>query len=351
MSDHKKLLFTIGRPFSPIYSALMRLRASLYQRGVFKQHAFPVPVISIGNLTLGGTGKTPMVQYLAKNLQDKGWHPAIISRGYGGKAREAVNIVSDQEQILLDATAAGDEPRLLAESLPGIPVLTGVVRKLPARHAIDLGADILLLDDGFQHLPIKRDLDLVLFNSNSLAGNSRVFPGGDLREPVAALNRCHGFILTSSTDSNRERAKRFGDLLVTRFPGRPVFYSSYVPQKALRRDPDSSKHCIACEELSDLPLLGFCGIARPAAFNDTLSRLQIRLTGFEKFKDHHQYSDRDIFRLNNRAEKEGAQGFITTEKDFVKLKQRQFNLPLFCLSMKVSIENDFNAFVSKFLPT
>ena len=181
--------FALGRPFSPIYSLAMRLRETLYRRGVLQSFRLSVPVISVGNLTMGGSGKTPMVQYLARLLQRHGFHPAVISRGYGGTANAKVNTVSDGSSVLLDAATAGDEPRFLAETLPGVPVLTGIVRRMPAQRAVEMGADVLLLDDGFQHLQIVRDVNLVLFNTDRLAGNSRVFPGGDLREPVIALHQ------------------------------------------------------------------------------------------------------------------------------------------------------------------
>jgi len=194
MSDSRKNLYLLGRPFSPLYSTVMMLRASLYDRHFFRRYKLEAPVISIGNLTMGGTGKTPVVSHLATFLQGQGYRPAIISRGYGGEAGNRVNVVSDGKTIYLDAKQAGDEPRLLAETLPGIPVLTGIVRVLPCRHAIHaMGCNILLLDDGFQHLAVDRDINIVLFSAATLAGNSRVFPGGDLREPVSALRRADVF--------------------------------------------------------------------------------------------------------------------------------------------------------------
>ena len=349
--DRKQALFAIGRPFSPLYAALMRLRARAYEYGIFKQHRLSVPVVSVGNLTLGGTGKTPIVQYIASQLQGKGYHPAIISRGYGGKARQPINIVSDHKQIYLDAYTAGDEPRLLAENLPGIPVLTGEVRKLPARRAVQMGADLLILDDGFQHLAIHRDLDLVLFNGDYLAGNSRIFPGGDLREPVTALQRCHGFILTAITAANRERASRFAELLTSRFPNRPVFFADYSPSHLISRQPDGTETEEQHQTVSTLPLLAFCGIARPQAFWDTLSRIDIHPRATETFKDHHRYTEHDIARLAAAAKRVEARALITTEKDFVKLRHHQLDLPLICLTMTASLDREFKKFVLNFLPT
>ena len=340
---NKNILFALGRPFAPIYSLMMRFREFLYQRNFFKAFRPQVPVISVGNLTMGGTGKTPLVQYLARMLQKKGLKPAIISRGYGGKAQERVNLVSDGKQILMEAELAGDEPRLLAESLPGVAVLTGVVRKLPAIRAIEDGADVLILDDGFQHLAVARDLDLVLFNSDSLAGNSRVFPGGDLREPVAALNRCHAFVLTSTCESNQKRAQQFAELLTNRFPDKPVFLSKFTPSALVKRSPSG--------EVSEMPLAPldkvytFCGIARPDGFTSTLKELQITPRGIQTFRDHYSYQQSDIDKLISKAAKLGAEGLITTEKDLVKLGSLNHDLPVYAVKMEVKPDHMLDNFI------
>lgn len=342
MSDPRKNLYLLGRPFSPLYSAAMRLRSSLYGRNFFRRYQMEVPVISIGNLTMGGTGKTPIVSYLATFLQKQGYRPAIISRGYGGAAGNRVNVVSDGHKLYLDAKQAGDEPRLMAETLPGISVLTGIVRALPCRHAVHtLGCNILLLDDGFQHLAVKRDLDLVLFSAESLAGNSRVFPGGDLREPVSALRRSDAFLLTGTTTANKERAERFAALLQDRFPHKPVFFSFYTPCKARNEKENTTL------PLTDLPapLFGFCGIARPEAFRQSLAERGIALSGFTGLKDHQHYTPRLLQQLQKDARAGGARGMITTAKDMVKLKNCHFDLPLFSLQMETHVDDGLKSFV------
>lgn len=342
MPDSRKNIYLLGRPFSPLYSVAMKIRSSLYARNFFRRYKMEVPVISIGNLTMGGTGKTPVVSYLATFLQKQGYKPAIISRGYGGAIANKVNVVSDGKELYLSAEEAGDEPRLLAETLPGIPVLTGIVRALPCRHAIyAFGSDILLLDDGFQHLAVERDINLVLFSAESLAGNSRVFPGGDLREPVSALLRSDAFLLTGTTATNKERAERFAALLQNRFPHKPVFFSSYTPGDA--RDEQENKTM----PLSGLPvpLYGFCGIARPEAFRMSLIEQGIALSGFTGLKDHQHYSPRLLQQLQKDALATGAQGIITTAKDMVKLKNTHFALPLFSLQMRTHIDDDLKFFI------
>ena len=333
MSPPLNLLFAFGRPFSPIYSLLMTLRQQLYRTHVFTVHRLPVPVISVGNLTMGGTGKTPTVAYIAQYLYSIGHRPAIISRGYGGTATAAVNLVSDGNQVYLNAHQAGDEPYMLACNLKNIPVLTGKIRIRPCRHAIEaLGSTVLILDDGFQHISIARDIDLVLFNAATLAGNSRVFPGGELREPVSALNRCSAFLLTGITDSNRIRAERFGELLQKRFPGKPIFSSSVVAvaPEPLQVDTAPGKQL--------RPAYAFCAIAHPDRFFTTLSSLDIPIIGQYTLRDHHRYSQHEIDAICQRARQAGAGSLITTEKDRVKLETLHISLPL--LTLKTSFATD-----------
>jgi len=332
--------FAIGRPLAPLYSVAMRLRETCYRQGLFTSHKMEVPVISVGNLTMGGTGKTPMVQCLARLLQAHGFHPAIISRGYGGAAREKVNLVSDGANLLLDARLAGDEPRFLAETLPGVPVLTGIVRRLPAQRAVAMGCDVLLLDDGFQHMQIVRDVNLVLFHADRLAGNSRVFPGGELREPVVSLHRATGFILTGVHDQNRLRAEQFAALLQTRFPQIPATLTEYRVAATVRISSSGIVEEVDSNGYAQGQGFGFCGIANPEAFRSTLERSGFILNGFVSFGDHQRYSADMIEKLSAQAHQAGAAFLVTTEKDLVKLSEYAtcLSLPLLALRMEVVID-------------
>ncbi len=342
MSQKFSTLFFFGRPFSPIYSVIMRLREAFYMRGVKKRHRLNVPVISVGNLTMGGTGKTPLVAMLAEEILAHGLKPAIISRGYGGAAGEKVNVVSDGTEIFMDAQAAGDEPCFLAASLPGVAVLTGIVRILPCRHAVEkLGCNVLILDDGFQHMAVKRDLDLVLFSAAGLAGNSRVFPGGDLREPITALKRCSAFVITGINDSIKERAEKFGSLLTERFPDKSVFFTSYdaVATTSLQDGIETDIRKLPS------PLYAFCGIAQPELFKESLTRHAISLSGFMPLKDHQPFTPTLLRKIEKQAEENSAKGIITTEKDFIKLEKEAFSMPCFSLKMAVSAGDDFRTFI------
>jgi len=332
--------FSLGRPLAPIYSLAMRLRETLYQKGVLRSHRLDAPVVSIGNLTMGGSGKTPMVQYLARLLQRHGLRPAVISRGYGGQARLKVNLVSDGTALLLDAEQAGDEPRLLAETLPGVPVLTGLVRRFPAQRAVEMGANVLLLDDGFQHLQIIRDVNLALFNADRLAGNSRVFPGGDLREPVAALHRATGFVLTGVHDGNRERAGKFCELLQTRFPQIPTAQTGYGPEGPVRLSAAGMLEPAPPDTLTSGRGFGFCGIAHPESFRSTLGACRVDLAGFFPLDDHQRYTSGLIDKLVAKARHADAQFLVGTEKDLVKLAPYGADLPLPLIGVRMQVEAD-----------
>ena len=341
MLNSLDLLFWVGRPISPLYGLVMKLREKLYKKCIFHQYRLPVPVISVGNLVLGGTGKTPTVRYLAELLKSQGYRPAVISRGYGGKLNNRINIVSDTCAVYLDPEQSGDEPYMLARSLPGIPVLTGKRRIHPSRVAIDkYNSDILILDDGFQHLALHRDIDIVLFDGTNLAGNSRIFPGGVLREPVSALERCDVFLLTGITGDNREKAERFGALLQKRFTKKPVFYSS-IGNYCLKGH--AAEASIDFEEKHKY--YAFCGIANPARFENSLKSLGVRVTGFQALPDHSLYNQRLLDTICENALRSGAQVLVTTEKDFVKIQKFITSLPLTVLEIRAQEDRAFDSFI------
>jgi tetraacyldisaccharide 4'-kinase len=342
------VLFLIGRVFSPMYSLVMVLRAFLYRKNIFlKSQRLMVPVVSIGNLTLGGTGKTPMVRYLTRLLLVSGLRPAIVSRGYGGKASGTVNIVSDGASTLLAPDMAGDEPFMLAEALPGVPVLTGSERAVVARHAIEeFGVNRIVMDDGFQHLAVQRDLDLVLFSARTLLGNGRVFPGGELREPLSALKRAHGFVITGVDSGNRNRVKDFLFWLQGAFPGKPVFLGEYHPRGIWHSRPE--KDCTLAEA-RNMEVFAFAGIANPDSFRQTLRQEGFSLAGFKEFKDHHGYTAQDVAALVAVAQARGARALITTEKDFVKLRPFFREFPILALTIELHMDPGFDRFIADHL--
>lgn len=337
MANHLNFLFFIGRPFSPLYAAVMKARAHCYRRGILRRHKFPVPVVSVGNLVLGGTGKTPTVQHIATLLIDNEIKPAVVSRGYGGKSKDETNVVSNGKEILLSPQYAGDEPYLLAENLPGVPVLTGRKRKHPCEFAIkEFNVDCIILDDGFQHLSVERDIDLVLFDSTHLAGNSRIFPGGPLREPVSALNRCTYFLLTGENKTNRERAEKFGDLLKKKFSSKSLYLASSNSYSYVSYDEKKTT-----EKLTG-KVYAFCGIANPDRFKTALDELNIETTGFETYPDHTRYSQKTVDQIIANASAADADILLTTQKDIVKLKSVAIKFPCYYLQQKHKFTEAFD---------
>ncbi len=310
------LLFSLGRPFSPLYSLAMRLRQKAYEAGVFRRSRVCCPVISIGNICLGGTGKTPHVIALAKWLQERGLRPAIVSRGYGGKAGKGPLIVSDQSSCLADALLAGDEPSMMARTLPGVPVISGSDRVKGAETAISrFNSRTIILDDGFQHLRLHRDLDIVLLPAASPLGTGTVFPGGDLREPLSALKRASAIILSKCEQVPFNELELIREQAASIAPGIPVFLSRTVFKAITLADGSgtleppfpSHVHC-------------FCAIAKPEAFIRTVSKQGIEVRGTDFYPDHQILTSRDLSRIFERAAREKAGMVLTTSKDFARIK-------------------------------
>jgi len=336
-----RALYVLGRPISPIYGKIMQVREWMYANNILKSYSLPVPVISIGNLTMGGTGKTPTVQLIAGYLLEKGYQPAVVSRGYGGSAKEAVNVVSDGSKIMLGSTEAGDEPYMLAVSVPGLRVLTGTSRVNPCLYAChELGCDIILLDDGFQHLAVKRDLNLVLFNTTSSAGTCRVFPGGELREPFSALARADALLFTGCTAENRNRPESFAQLIRKHCGHVPVFFL----ENNIRGVFDING-LLSTQQNSHTLFHAFSGIAHPERFAASLQQHGIKFTGHDRLKDHAVYSRQMIETLASKARKNGATALITTEKDWVKLRSFPFAFPLYYLAIRPEPSPDFFPFI------
>lgn len=270
-------------------------------------------VVSIGGLTAGGAGKTPAVAAVARWALDRGLRAAVLSRGYGGK-RSGPVVVSDGDRILAGAAEAGDEPVMLAGRLPGVPVVVSGRRSLAGRLAgRKWGSDFFVLDDGFQHWSLKRDLDVVLLDAVNPVGNGRLLPWGPLRESVDALARADIVVLTRSNPHMQGREP--ADALIARFPGLPCVRSMHVPASV-------AFPCRGLEQpvetLRGRRVVAFCGIARPAAFRKTLETIGADVAAFRSFRDHHPFTRADINELLGLFRKTGANALITTEKDWMR---------------------------------
>ena len=306
-----------------------RCRLSLYKIGILKVKILPIPVISIGNLTVGGTGKTPAIIEIANILKDMGIKVAILSRGYKGRARGEINAVSDGDRILMKPEQSGDEPYMLALRLKGVPVITGTDRYTIGRYAIEkFGADILLLDDGYQHIQLKRKLNILLIDSSSPFGNGYLLPRGILREPPSYINRADIILLTKA-HTNQGPIPDLTDSQLKQLLKRdiPLCKSHYINEDFIDL---KSKKTIALDEARGKRGFAFCGIASPESFKNSLKRAGIDITGFVCFEDHYQFSMVDINNLIEKAMKTGSEVLITTEKDAVRLMD--FKTELFSIN-------------------
>jgi tetraacyldisaccharide 4'-kinase len=317
---------------SRLYGLGAGLRRTLHARGVLRTKKLPAPVVSVGNLTVGGTGKTPVVACLVRLWQDRGRRVAILSRGYGGQSRQ-VACISDGRQTYKKPPEVGEEPYWLARTLPGVAVYTGACRYAAGMAAWqEVKPDLFLLDDGFQHFQLHRDLDLVLLDAASPFGNGFLLPRGPLREPVAALAAAHSLILTRF-DPERHQAQLAA--IRAAFPDKPVLTATITPV-SVTVHPDGRADAPAA--LRHRALMAFAGLARPEVFTATLQELGADLKGCRTFPDHHAYSPDELERLAAAARSLGAEGLVTTAKDWARLGERwDGELPLWVLEVEARL--------------
>lgn len=318
------------------YRALLGAREQLYRWGILSSRRLPCPVVSVGNLTLGGTGKTPAVELAVRTLQESGVLPGVVSRGYGRRSR-GVLVVADRGGLRVPPEEAGDEPFLLARWLPGVPVVVGENRYAAGRRCLEsFGVQALVLDDAFQHRTLEKDLEIVLIAGESPWGNGHLFPRGPLREPLGALGRAHLVLVTNPAGQGMAAVR---EAVRCHNPSAPIVVAEYVPVECFEvANPSPNAPGLAPEMLRGKTLLAFAGIGRPAGFRRTVERLGVRLAGFAEFPDHHWYSADDLAAIVRQAEATGAQGLVTTEKDYVRLPVAALGtLPIWVLSVRLAI--------------
>ncbi len=316
------------------YRVVLAARERAYRWRLLSTGRLPCPVVSVGNITVGGSGKTPMVEQVALCLRELGALPAVVSRGYGRDSR-GIGIVADREGQRLGPRAAGDEPVLLADRLPGIPVIVGENRFEAGQVAVDqCGATAIVLDDGFQHRTLQKDLEILVVNGRAPWGNRRLFPRGMLREPLSALGRADVLVVTNppsavdaeaTTGTIRRHNKRA-----------PVLVASYQVIGA-RAMPDGRE--LQPGELSGRRLLAFAGLGSPRGFADTLVATGVDVAGLVEYPDHYWFEQRDLAELAQHAGAVGAEGLITTEKDWIRLRSLTPPRVLFCvLRVRLQVE-------------
>jgi tetraacyldisaccharide 4'-kinase len=308
------------RAASVPYELAVRLRNSAYERGWLRSERVPVPVVSVGNLTVGGTGKTPFVEYIARFYRNLNRQVVLLSRGYGG------------------AGGCNDEARVLEQNLPGVPHLQGVDRVALARRAIsEWKSDVLVLDDGFQHRRLARDVDVVLIDATAPWGHGYLLPRGLLREPLSSLRR-GDVVMLSRCDlapaEQRERLRRSIDRIA---PNKPFVETTHRPVELSNSDNENAP----LELLRDGRAAALCGIGNPESFRRSLLALGTRLADFRVYPDHHTYDRKDIEELHRWAGRLPAGALIvTTQKDVVKLRlSRLGDRPLWWLRIRLCVES------------
>ncbi len=347
---------------SKVYGGAVKLRRIFYKNGILISKRLSCPIISIGNITVGGTGKTPMTIYVAQVVKNLGYKVAIISRGYKGKAEKIGGIVSDGKGLLMTPEIAGDEPYMMANRLKDVPVIVGKNRFNAGRLAIEkFNPDVIVLDDGFQHLMLQRDLDMVLLDYHRPFGNGHLLPRGVMREPVSALLCADVIILTKSDTMNNNETSTSPKKHCPYERKKPVYRSFHHPfvykiintekkifekniQEAFRQNSD----CIKGRSV-----FAFSGLADNHNFLRTLKSFKCNVSGFLEFSDHHPYSERDLDEILSTSKKSMSDCIITTEKDYVRIAHKiDWPGDLFVIGIEIDFGEDkkqFNSFIEAWI--
>lgn len=316
---------------SAAYGVIVRIRNALYRLGIFKQKRLKCKVISVGNIAVGGTGKTPMTIYLAEKLTKLDHKVVVISRGYKGKFEKKGGIISNGKEILTGSDFSGDEPFLIASRLKDIPIVVGQNRYDAGLLAIkNFCPEVIILDDGFQHIKLSRDIDLLLLDSRRPFGNFHLIPRGILREPAASIKRADAFILTRYS-GNMDARNTIGAISNNQpvFEAYNTFYFFKIEKGGISNLAAGFRNELS-EDFSFVAgkkVVAFSGIAGNSHFRKTLEEFKCDILNFFDFPDHHRYTAGDMERILKSVRDRRAELIITTEKDFARMGG-EFNFPV-----------------------
>lgn len=343
---------------SLLYGAVVWLRRWLYKKAWLTSYRLPCMVISVGNLTAGGTGKTPLVIHLAGLIRDLGYRVAIISRGYKGQAQNKGAVVSDGQSLICDVRQSGDEPYLMATLLSDVPVVVGKDRYAAGRTAVQqFRPDVILLDDAYQHLRLRRDLNLLLLDARAPFGNTFMLPRGRLREPVSAMMDADAVIVTRTRPDIAVAFKLFSRPAKKRLP---VFRSAH--RSIVRGTVPADEPLVALDQLDAFDkslrggkLFAFSGLAENRGFFDTIEKLGGNIQGAMEFEDHYDYREDDVQSIALAAAECGATHLVTTDKDYVRFSGKvKFPLRLIVLGVECLVFDDtdgWKQFISERIAT
>ena len=325
-------------PLGKIYGAVAGARNRLYEKGVFASYALGAKTVSIGNITVGGTGKTPLVAFVAETLFEAGETVCILTRGYGRTNPKNRVLVTDGEKILTDARTAGDEPFELAEKLFGKAVIVADANRVSAGlwARKKFGITAFVLDDAFQHRKVRRDLDIVCIDATNPFGNGKVVPSGILRERPENLKRAGAIVITRvNLAENIENLKS----QIAQYTDCPIFVAHNEFSNFTEINDFGKNQTIRNSQIATRSSLAFCALGNPNNFFEQLKREKFNLTATEIFPDHHFYKQRDIVSLEKKARGTGAEILLTTAKDAAKLHGLNINLPVFIAENALIFKN------------
>lgn len=322
-------------PFSALYSLATRLRLAAYRQRLLSVSKLDAVVISVGNITTGGTGKTPLVEWVCRVLAAEGKRVCVLTRGYRRQNPNEQIVVSDGHRVLANVVAAGDEPLLLARNLLEVAaVICNANRSEAGRWAIaNLQTEVFVLDDGFQHLQLERDLNIVTIDATNPWGGG-LLPLGHRREPLSGLARADCFVLTR-TEEMPDLSLLTAELQKTAGQ-KPVFRSRMVTTGLRRLGGETLEQAASIKQ----PVAAFCGVGNPQSFFNHLRREGFELGAERAFPDHHNFVQSDVDLMVAEARARGALSIIATAKDAVKLSSFQFEIPCYVLEIKISIEDE-----------
>ncbi len=332
--------------FSYIYGALVNCKLLLYRSGILNKSKLDCFVISLGNITVGGTGKTPTAQRLARDIRDMGYRVVILNRGYRAKWKGDVGVVSDGKKLYMSAAEAGDEAFLLAKNLPNVPVLIGPERAITGRYAVEhFQAEVAILDDGYQHWQLVRDLDILLIDAINVFGNGYMLPRGTLREPVEHLDRADVCLLTKVDQAAAGSCEYIRETVAEHNEDALVVESIHLPRCFIEIGDwyqDIAGEGIDVGYMAGKKVMAVSAIGNPASFEQTISDIGAVVVESQRYPDHHDYTKDEIFSSMQQAQEQGAQAIIITEKDAVKIPrsiiEAQRPLPIYVISIEVTFQ-------------